>query len=69
MDIDKAKVVCELYSKRDLLISIVKDLRVTLGKCPPGGTTTITIPSEFLPFVIEAADNKISELGERLSRM
>lgn len=68
MDIEKAKEVSLLYGMRDNLRSSIMTMR-SRAERSPGGTTNLTVPTSWLPRIIEMAESELSDIDERISRI
>ena len=67
MEIEKAKSAYRLYARRDDLKTSILTMRSRLDKGI--GTTTITIPTSWLPEIIGLAEAELSDVDERIARL
>lgn len=67
MDIEKAKSAYRLYARRDDLKSSILTMQSRIEKGP--GTTTITIPTSWLPSVIKIADAELDKVNEQIEKL
>ena len=67
MDIEKAKSAYHLYARMDDLKSSILTLRSRMEKGP--GTTTITIPTSWLPAIISIAESELEKVEEEIKKL
>ena len=68
MDLEKAKMISRLYDRRiDLRASILTMRSRYDNSC--SGTTTLTIPSSWLPAIIKLAEAELSDIDEQIEKL
>ena len=67
MEMEKAKLVCRLYARRDDLKASIVTMRSRIDR--GAGTTTITIPTSWLPEIIRIAEAEMLDVDERIARL
>lgn len=67
MDIEKARSAHRLYAERDNLKSSIMTMRSRMEKGV--GTTTVTIPTSWLPAIIKIAEAELSKAEEEIEKL
>ena len=67
MDIEKARDAHFLYARRDDLKSSILTMKSRTDKGP--GTTTITIPTFWLPEIIGIAERELEKVNEQIEKL
>lgn len=67
MELDKAKSAYRLYARRDDLKASILTMRSRIDRGV--GTTTITIPTSWLPEIIRIAEAEMMDVDERISKL
>ena len=67
MDIEKARTAYRLYARRDDLKASIMTMGVRMEKGI--GTTTITVPTSWLPEIIRIAEAEMSDIDEQINKL
>ena len=67
MELDKAKSAYRLYARWDDLKASILTMRSRIDR--GAGTTTITIPTSWLPEIIRIAEAEMLDVDERIARL
>ena len=67
MDLEKVKSAYHLYARMDDLKSSILTLRSRMEKGP--GTTTITIPTTWLPAIISIAEKELEKVNKEIENL
>ena len=67
MDLEKVKSAYHLYARMDDLKSSILTLRSRIEKGP--GTTTITIPTTWLPAIISIAESELEKVNKEIENL
>ena len=68
MDLEKAKLACRLYARRDDLKSSILTMQSRYEK-NRFGTTNLTIPTQWLPEIIAIAERELNQIEEEIEKL
>ena len=68
MEMEKAKLVCRLYARRDDLKASILTMRSRYEN-NRFGTTNLTIPTQWLPEIVAIAARELGEIDEEIEKL